>query len=137
LGIALPSLASAWTPYGYGPYGPDYQPGYPVTTAPSGFRLSREASDDAYSLTIELDGTSPEEVQVRPQGRWIVISREHTEQQVQKDSFGDGRGFTRSFSYSSGTANRRLSVPRDGDLSAMSREDGDGTIRIRIPRKGH
>lgn len=213
LGVALPPLAAAWTPYGYGPYGPGQHPGfreapqYPETgpgsyetpppppaygpgaygsgmdgshdaTAPqtangappegpapwargypgfaprmsgprggpgtggrsfgppSGFRLQREASEDAYILTIELDGMGPEQIQVRTQGQWIVLSRERTEQQIQKDSFDDGRGYRRSFSYSSGTASRRLSVPRDGDLTAMSREDSENSVRIRIPRRG-
>jgi HSP20 family molecular chaperone IbpA len=102
----------------------------------SGLRLARDATDDAYNLTIELGGMSPDEIQVLAQGQWLVIKRGHTEQQVQKESFDDGRGYMRSFSYSSGTASRRLSIPRDGDLSAMSREDGKGTVRISIPRRG-
>ena len=102
---------------------------------PSGFRLQREVSEDAYTLTIELNGMGPEEIQARAQGQWIILSRERTEQQVQNDSFDDGRGYRRSFSYSSGTASRRLSVPGDGDLSAMSREDGEDSVRIRIPRR--
>jgi HSP20 family molecular chaperone IbpA len=87
-------------------------------------------------LTVDLDGMGPEEVQIRTQGQSIVISRAHSAQELQKDSFDDGRGFVRSFSYSSGTSSRRLSVPRDADLSAMSREDGEGRIQIRIPRQG-
>jgi len=212
LGVAMAPLAAAWTPYGYGPYGPGQYPGfpqappYPQTEAgayepappppayphspygsrtdrpyqanapqvdvaappagqapwaqgypdagtrsggpwkprnsggrgfrpPSGLRLQREASEDAYTLTIELNGMDPEQIQARAQGQWIILSRKRTEQQVQNDSFDDGRGYRRSFSYSSGTASRRLSVPRDGDLSAMSREDGEDSVRIRIPRR--
>lgn len=212
LGVAMPPLAAAWTPYDYGPYGPGQHPGFPEAPtyprtgagsdepappppaypprgygsgrdrpyeatapqvdggappaspapwargypgpgarsggprgpggaggrgfgSPSGFRLQREASEDAYTLTIELNGMGPEQVQVRTRGQWIILSRERTEQQIQNDSFDDGRGYRRSFSYSSGTASRRLSVPGDGDLSAMSREDGENSVRIRIPRR--
>ena len=212
LGIGLSSQALAWTPYGYGPYGPGYQGGYPEILplvpstgsgtyhqgapaaddpsgayagqpgdpygtrvpespygepsappaprqrgysgygswpapswgypdtgrrgfgAPPGFRIKRSTSEDAYGLTIELQGMSPEEVQIETGGQWLRISRESSAHQVQKDSFDDGRGFVRSFSYSTGTSSRRLSVPGDGDLSAMSREDGEGSIHIRIPR---
>lgn len=211
LGVSVSLPALAWTPYGYGPYGPGYDPAQPQTAQPlppmgggsselppqsaypprgydrqqqfpygggapngffgeyppasppqsypglgpraggpwgpsaaggrrfgppAGFRLAREASDDAYTLTVELDGMNPEQIQVRTQGQWIVLSQERTEQRDQRDGFDDGRGFRRSFSYSSGTASRRLSVPSDGDLSAMSREDKEGTVRIRIPRRG-
>jgi HSP20 family molecular chaperone IbpA len=99
-------------------------------------RISRDASAEAYGLTIELDGIDTAAVQVSAVGQSLVISRERSEQQVQEDSFDDGRGFVRSFSYSSGSASRRVSVPPDGDLSAMRREDGDGRIRITIPRQG-
>jgi len=134
-GVAPPMQAYP----GYGPWsGPPWgSPSFGGASfgPPSRFRISRATSDDAYTLTIGLDGMSPEEVQVRAQGQWITISRKHTEQREQNDSFDDGHGFMRSFSYSSGTASRRLSVPADGDLSAMSREDGGGSILIRIPRR--
>lgn len=127
----------------YPDYGPGSRPSRGPSSfgdrgfgAPSGFRISRTTSDDAYTLTIGLEGMAPEELQVSTQGQWILLSRERSAQQVQKDDLDDGRGFTRSFSYSTGTSSRRLSVPRDGDLSAMTREDDVGSIRIRIPRRG-
>lgn len=131
-------IAPLYPDFGPGP-GPSWAypgSGVPSFGRPPGFRISRATSNDAYSLTIHLHGMSPEEVQVRAQGQSLVISRERTEQQIQKDSFDDGRGFMRSFSYSSGTSSRRLTVPRDADLSAMSREDGEESIHIRIPRHG-
>lgn len=126
---------------GYGPWsGPSW--GYPGSRgrgsgSRAGFRISRGASDDAYTISIGLEGMAPEEVQVRAEGQSLLISREHSARHVQKDSFDDGRGYMRSFSYSSGTSSRRLSVPRDADLSAMSREDRDDSIFIRIPRRDH
>jgi hypothetical protein len=64
-----------------------------------------------------------------------VIGREQNEQKIQKDTFDDGRGYMHSYSYSTGTRSRRLSVPHDGDLSAMTREDGEDRIVVRIPRR--
>lgn len=78
----------------------------------------------------------PETIQVHTQDHWLLLRRTHSAQQTRNDDLGDGRGFTRSFSYSSGATSRRLSVPGDGILSAMSREDGEDNIRIRIPRRG-
>ncbi len=103
---------------------------------PAGFRISRATSDDAYTLTIALDGIGPETVQIRTEGHWILLSRMHSVQQTREDSLDDGRGLMRSFSHSSGTTNQRLSVPPDAILSAMSREDGADSIRLRIPRRG-
>jgi len=103
---------------------------------PTGFRISRAASDDAYTLTIALEGIEPETVQIRTEGHWLLLSRTHSVQQTRKNSFDDGRRSIRSFSYSSGTTNQRLSVPPDAVLSAMSREDGADSIRLRIPRQG-
>jgi len=137
------ALVDPWEPVPPAPTDPGY--GFPRRypdsggqgfAGPSGFRVSRATSDDAYTLTIALDGADPERVQIRTQGHWLLLSRTHAAQQIQKDSFDGGRRLMRSFSYSSGITNRRLAVPPDGILSAMSREDGKDSIRIRIPRRG-
>lgn len=124
---------------GYGPYARPFQgpPGFGRRdpSGPAGFRLSRAATDDAYTLTIELDGMDPATVQVHTQGNRLILRRTHTTQQTQKNDFGDGRGFARGFSYSSGTVSRSLWIPKDGIPSAMSREDGEDSIRLRIPRR--
>jgi hypothetical protein len=74
-------------------------------------------------------------VQIQTRGQWIRISQIGSRQQVQEDTFDQGRGFMRSYSYSSGTASRQFSVPSDGDLSAMKREESGETIHITIPRR--
>jgi|GEM_PF-793261 len=134
-----PSGALSPSP-GYGPH-PSTSRAYPGPGRqgfgrPAGLRVSRATSDDAYTLTIPLDGMDPETIQVHTQDHWLLLRRTHSAQQTRNDDLGDGRGFTRSFSYSSGATSRRLSVPGDGILSAMSREDGEDNIRIRIPRRG-
>jgi hypothetical protein len=140
--------------YGEGPWGPPPSPpavgfppeppggfpgagGRPGFGPQTGFRVSRDASEDAYVLNIELNGMSPDEIQVRTQGQWIILSRDSSRRKVQEDSFEDGRGYMRSYSFSSGTASRRFTVPRDGNLEAMTREEDESGIRIRIPRGGY
>lgn len=137
------SPAPAAPGYGSRPYPPRSHPpgGHPDSgrrgfRGPAGFQISRATSDDAYILTIALAGMGPETVQIRTQGHWLLLSRTHSVRQTRKDNFDDGRGSMRSFSYSSGITNRRLAVPPDAILSAMSREDGTDSIRLRIPRRG-
>jgi len=134
--------AAGPAPAGSAPAYPPFQPpfGFPGADRPgfgprSGFEIARETAEDAYILNIRLSGMKPQEVQVRTEGRWILVSKDRSLQQVQEDSFDDGRGYSRSFSYSSGTATRRFTVPRDADPAAMRREDSEGAVRIVIPRR--
>lgn len=159
-----PALAAAWTPYGDDPYqsrmpgqsspvpynqgpGRDVGPMGPMDpggslgpppplTQRGGMRVQQSATDGAYLLDIELSGIKPAEVQVEARGQWILVSRGSSAEASQEETFSDGRGYRRSFSYSSGRASRRFNVPRDGDTSAMQRQDTDSAVRITIPRTG-
>jgi HSP20 family molecular chaperone IbpA len=155
----FPGLSTAWTPYGYGPYepgaqmptGPDtfdpgFFPGYGgmppmgpespdnAVSRLGGMRIEQSATDDAYLLTIQLSGVKPTEVKVEARGPWVLVTRDTSAENTQEESFSDGRGYRRSFSYSSGRMSRRFNVPRDGDTAAMQRQDTDDAIRITIPR---
>lgn len=196
------TATNAWTPYGYGPYGPDQPPtgpapgsqapteqgagigestppGYPPYGAvpdfqmpgdpslepegygpqsfgfspyrpgsgfpgmarsglggPSGpLQISRYATEDAYIVDIQLNGMKPEDVQVSARGSWIRVSRNQSRQETREDSFEQGRGYSRSYSFSSGSASRRFNVPRDADLEGLTREEKEGVLRILIPRR--
>ncbi|MGB5831142.1 MAG: Hsp20/alpha crystallin family protein [Thiohalocapsa sp.] len=100
----------------------------------AGMRLSQQRSDEAYTLDIELNGLDPEQVRVMPSGYTLAIVADRSAQTSSTETFDDGRGFRRSYSWSGGQGMRRLPVPPDGDLSGMQREDGDGMIHIVIPR---
>jgi HSP20 family molecular chaperone IbpA len=119
---------------------PGFAGGFPSAAAgsfdqPAGFRISRDAFEDGYGLTIHAGGADPATIEVRAEGQSLIISRERSEQRFQEDSYEEGHGFVRSFSYSSGSASLRLPVPPDADLSAMTREDGKEGVRITIPRR--
>jgi len=100
----------------------------------SGMRLTRRHDDDAYRLDIQLNGLDPAQVRVLPKGHSLTIIATRSAQTEREERFADGRGFRRSYSWSGGQSTKRLRVPPDGDLSAMQREDGDGSIQIVIPR---
>ena len=54
--------------------------------------------------------------------------------QTDEERTGD-RNYYRYYSYRSNRMARRFSVPRDADLAAMKREDGEGRVTLTIPRK--
>lgn len=139
---APPTQPGAPEAYG-GPYGAPY--GYPhgrrfgsmgerPAVMPGQLRVTREMTEDAYLVRILVGDGKTDEVQVTPLGRSLAISRSADAQTEQEERFDDGRGYQRSFSYSRGAVSRRLGLPPDADLGAMTREVSDGTITLRIPR---
>lgn len=98
------------------------------------FQISRDLTQDSYILDIRLDGMAPGELQVDTQGHWIRLGRNETREQVQEESLDDGRGYMRSYSYSTGITRQRFRLPQDADPSAMSRVDGEDSVRITVPR---
>jgi HSP20 family molecular chaperone IbpA len=101
---------------------------------PGQLRVTREVTEDAYLVRILVGDGKTDEIQVTPLGRSLAISRTADAQTLQEDTFDDGRGYQRSFSYSRGAESRRLGLPPDADLGSMTREVSNGTITLRIPR---
>jgi hypothetical protein len=101
---------------------------------PGRIQITRDATPDAYLIRIGIGDGRPEDVQITPAGRGLIIGINTSAQTEQEDRFNDGRGYRRSFSYSRGSMSRRLPLPRDADLGAMTREVAAGAILLRIPR---
>lgn len=99
-----------------------------------GLRIDRRATDDAYLLDIQISGIKPTEIEVRVQGPWVLVSRNSSAQSNEEETMGDGRGYRRSFSYSSGSMSRRFKLPPDADGAALQRQDAEDAIHISIPR---
>lgn len=102
----------------------------------AGMTLTQDRTDAAYSLDIALGAVEPQQVKIQPLGSMLLIVAERSVQASREEQFDDGRGFRRSYSYSSGRSIRRLPVPPDADLAALQREDSDGRIQVIIPRTG-
>ncbi|MTW19871.1 Hsp20/alpha crystallin family protein [Allochromatium palmeri] len=164
LSALLPTLAFAqvWTPYGYGPQapgavGPVPDAGYPGAygpPAPPAFwspdatermarharpawprlSLTRRATDDAYLIEIQLQNIEPNQVEIRPVGRGLVITHSATVRFSQNDALPGGEGYQSRYSISRDTSGRRVGLPPDADLAGMTREVEDGRILIRVPR---
>lgn len=98
-------------------------------------RFNQSVTPEGYVLEIPLDGMKAEEIQVDVDGRSLRISRDTSAKMSREDNFDDGRGYMRSFSYSSGRSSRRIPLPPDADGAAMQRQDSPEQVRILIPRR--
>jgi HSP20 family molecular chaperone IbpA len=154
LGCLFATAVAAQAPYGV-PYGPPLppagfarDPGFgPERFSPrqdvasrqqrlGQVRMTQERTDDQYLLIIDLDGVAPENVQVRPMGRTLLVRTRVDARSRRSETYADGSGYRESYRMSSGSSTRRLPVPPDGDLYALERVDTDAQVRILIPRRG-
>jgi HSP20 family molecular chaperone IbpA len=136
--VALLLAAGAAEAYWYGPppgapwYGP---PAYPAPgyghRVPQSVRIATDRSPEGYVVTISLTGYQPSDIEVVRAGRWLIVRRAASEAESERQP-GAYR-FHRSYS----TFSRRVTLPRDADLEAMQRTDGEGFIRLTVPRQAH
>ncbi len=150
--LMAPALALAWAApyYGYGPLPPgqggalpDFpapptlsspdRPGFPRAGGP--LRFNQTVTAEGYILEIPLDGLKAEDIQVQIDGRSLRLSRDTSTQKTREETLGDGQGYLRSYSFSSGRSSHRLPLPPDAEGEAMRREDGAEQVRIIIPRR--
>ena len=150
--LMAPALALAWAPpyYGYGPLPPgqggalpDFpappslsspdRPGFPRAGGP--LRFKQTVTAEGYILEIPLDGLKAEDIQVQIDGRSLRLSRDTSTQKTREETLGNGQGYLRSYSFSSGHSSQRLPLPPDADGGALRREDGAELVRIIIPRR--
>ncbi len=106
----------------------------PVTFDLAGLRLTQSRTDDAYLLDIELGDLPADQVLVRPVGGGLMIAVRRTSETSREEVLEDGRGYRRSWGYSSGRRSQRLPAPPDADLRALRRVDEADAIHISIPR---
>ena len=126
-------LLSAQTAQGWW-YGPPGGPGYqrygggytPYARSPS-IDVSTQRTGDGYLVSILLNGYQPEDLEVVRWDRWLIVQRAGSDQ----DSAVSPGAYRYNYSYS--TLSRRITLPRDADLSRMEREDREGMIQLTIP----
>jgi hypothetical protein len=144
---SVPLIALAWTPYGP-PVGPEGGfPGpagesvplpsraMPGHSMPGQVKMTQERTETDYVLLIELDGLTPENVEVRASGRTLLVRTRMDARRSRSETFDDGRGYRESYQFSTGSRVRRFPVPPDGDLGGLQREDTAEAVRILIPRR--
>ncbi|MCM8921313.1 MAG: Hsp20 family protein [Candidatus Thiodiazotropha sp.] len=100
---------------------------------PSSFNMQRhirfrqEQDDTGYHLRILFHGYSPDALQVKVQGRSLLVENQEAHR---VENRGD-RGY--SFSTTSSSMRRRFRLPGDADVEAMQRTEKDGEIVITLP----
>jgi HSP20 family protein len=99
-----------------------------VRPAVAPLALDIRQTDDAYVIQASVPGFSPEDVNVTVDGNWLVIQAQHTED---KESNEDGwmRRERRSAS-----VYRRLALPEQTDVDAITASVANGELSISVPR---
>lgn len=133
--LLMANIAQGQPPEFYG------YPGYerPSTPAPTNIRrggairIEKSQDEQGYHLLIHTNGdVDPESVQVTVKGNSLLIERQQSMQQEERND--EGRFY--SFSRSSSSFRRRISLPRDADVAGMQRTVDRGVISITLPYLG-
>lgn len=127
LAVVTQAAQGWWYPPPQGPGYYGYGTGRPAR-APS-IDVSTRREGDHYVVTILLNGYQPSDLEITRWGRWLNVQRAASSE----DKTTEPGAY--SYSYSYGTLSRRISLPQDADLDQMVREDGEGVIRLTIPRR--
>lgn len=91
-------------------------------------RSDAAVSGEAYEITMELPGVSPEDMDIAVQDGMLVVSGEKRfEQQVsEKNYFFSEREY--------GAFQRAFRIPPDADQDAIDAEFKNGVLSIRMPK---
>ena len=125
---SLCTVSLAQTP---GAYGSGTGGGYPSSGAFSvqrGVRFVQDRDQDGYHLRIQLQGISPEAIQVSVQGHSLVVENRESHQVERHNERGSYH-----FSSASSSMRRRFPLPPDADVHALKRSDEGGGIVITLP----
>lgn len=85
-------------------------------------------SDDAYVIKADLPGVKKEDVRIELGDGLLTLSGQRHEEKEEK---GENRLRVERFF---GSFSRSFGVPDDADVNAISAEQKDGAVTIRIPR---
>ncbi len=89
------------------------------------------STDDAYCMTVELPGISPENVKLEAKENTLVLSGEKKAESTDEDEQRKYHVQERSY----GSFERTFTLPEDADVAQISASHKDGVLSIRIPRK--
>ncbi|MCU7921834.1 MAG: Hsp20/alpha crystallin family protein [Candidatus Thiodiazotropha sp. (ex Dulcina madagascariensis)] len=92
-------------------------------------RFKQDRDENGYHLRILTQGFSPEALQVKVEGRSLVVENQEAHRVENRSE----RGYI--FSSASSSMRRRFRLPGDADVEAMQRTEEDGVIVITLPYK--
>ncbi len=126
--LALSSTALAQPPG----TGPEQRFGYHLPSnrfsVQQGMRFERYRDSNGYQLRIHIRGIDPEAIQVRVQGRSLVVENRESHRVEQRNDRGSYQ-----FATTSSNMRRRFPIPPDADPGAMRRSVEEGVVVITLP----
>ncbi|MCU7907111.1 MAG: Hsp20/alpha crystallin family protein [Candidatus Thiodiazotropha sp. (ex Epidulcina cf. delphinae)] len=92
-------------------------------------RFKQDRDENGYHLWIFSQGFSPDALQVKMEGRSLVVENQEAHRVENRSE----RGY--SFSSASSSMRRRFRLPGDADVEAMQKTEEGGVIVITLPYK--
>ncbi len=92
-----------------------------------GIHFQQSQDDKGYHLIIHTQAYTPDAIEVRVEGPYLVVQN----QQSQRLENRSERGY--SFTSHATSFKRRFRIPRDADVAAMGRKEGEGNLVITLP----
>ena len=89
------------------------------------------STSDAYCMTVELPGISPENVKLEAKENTLVLSAEKKAETTEENEQRKFHVQERSY----GSIERSFTLPEDADVEQISASHKDGVLTICIPRK--
>ncbi|MEJ2454999.1 MAG: Hsp20 family protein [Candidatus Thiodiazotropha sp.] len=120
--LAQPPGAGPEQRFGY------HSPSSSRFTVQQGMRFERFRDRNGYQLRIHTRGMDPEAIQVRVQGRSLVVENRESHQIEQRNDRGSYQ-----FAATSSNMRRRFPIPPDADPGAMQRSLEEGAVVITLP----
>ncbi|MCC6617040.1 MAG: Hsp20/alpha crystallin family protein [Anaerolineae bacterium] len=91
--------------------------------------LDVHEDDNNYTLTTEMAGVQPDQIQVRKEGDYLVIEGETSEEKSEKDGT---RTLVSERRY--GRYMRRIRLPQDIDVDKAEAQYENGVLTLKLPK---
>lgn len=103
-------------------------------TAEPRLDVRRRATEKAYIIELRLNQLSPDQIEVRPIARGLLIQNNAASHFRQHQMRPDGQGYQYQQSWQRDASSRRIGLPPDANVGGMTREVKKGRLIIRVPR---
>jgi len=91
--------------------------------------LDIHEDDDNYTLTTEMPGVQPEQIQVRKEGDYLLIEGETSEEKSEKEG---SRTLVSERRY--GRYMRRIRLPQDINVDKAEAQYENGVLTLKLPK---
>ena len=93
------------------------------------YRTSQRTTAEGYHLDIHFTGIKPDDIAIKAKNHTLFVSVDRTEKNQQN------RPGNYSYSYSSASFSKRISIPADANIVEMKIERSKNIVTVTLPRK--